>query len=290
MKRRIKILSKSFLKQLHQSCLKKDQALDQKLSSPQREFKINCEQDFYFFAKSFWEVAQGRPFIKGWHVRIICKLLQKAYEGKVRRLIINIPPRVGKSTLVSVLFPAWVWAKQPALRFLYTSYSRDISVRDSAATRRLIRSPEYQELWGDQFALRKDVDNKIKFENNKGGVRLATSVKGANTGSGGDFIVCFPGHTQILTEFGPQSIQSIVDLKQPIKVWTYHNRYQEFQLKPVTYRFKSRADILYHLTLEDGTKISATPEHPFYTDLEKARGYVAARELKVGDTLYRAAP
>lgn len=148
------------------------------------------ENSFYEFIKAAWIHIDGRPFKDGWHVQAIAEHLEALYNLEIRNLIINCPPRVGKSSICSVLYPSWVWSNKPNLRFLYTSYSQSLSTRDSVATRRLIQSNWYQERWGNRFQLMADVNNKLKFDNNKNGYRICSSVDGANTGSGGDFQIC----------------------------------------------------------------------------------------------------
>jgi hypothetical protein len=61
-------------------------------------------------------------------------------RGEIRQLIINVPPRHMKSLLVSVLWPAWEWIQHPERRFLYSSYTASLSLRDSVKCRMLIES------------------------------------------------------------------------------------------------------------------------------------------------------
>lgn len=152
--------------------------------------KSQCEDSFYEFVKRAWGFLEGRPFIDGWHVQALCEHLQAVYKLEIRDLLINLPPRVGKSLIVSALFPAWCWVKEPGLRFLYTSYAQHLSVRDSVYCRRLITSDWYKNLWGDKFKLMGDVNNKLRFDNDKHGYRIASSVGGTITGQGGDINCC----------------------------------------------------------------------------------------------------
>jgi predicted phage terminase large subunit-like protein len=99
-----------------------------------------------------------------------------------------------KSLAVSVFWPCWEWIRWPERRWLYASYAESLSIRDSVRCRRLIQSPWYQKLFGDRFALTGDQNEKHRFENNRGGCRIASSVGGANTGEGGDRIVCDDPH------------------------------------------------------------------------------------------------
>src|ERR1017187_9015518 len=81
--------------------------------------------------------------------------------------------------------PQW-----PERRWLYSSYGAQLSIRDSVQCRRLIESTWYQARWGDRFALTSDQNTKGRFDNDRSGYRLSTSVGGAVTGEGGDRIVC----------------------------------------------------------------------------------------------------
>lgn len=125
----------------------------------------------------------------GWHIGAIAEHLSAIAAGELRNLIINVPPRSGKSSLVSVLWPAWVWIEHPSLRWLFASYAASLSVRDSVKCRRLIESDWYLERWGDRYQLTSDTNTKAVYENNRTGLRLATSVGGQGTGQGGDILV-----------------------------------------------------------------------------------------------------
>lgn len=147
------------------------------------------------FTKRSWQTIEpGRDFHDNWHIDAISEHLQAVVEGKIRRLIINIPPRHMKSISVAVALPAWTWTIQPQKRFLFASYASSLSIRDSVKCRRLIDSPWYQQHFGETFHLTGDQNQKQRFENNQTGYRIATSVDGALTGEGGDIIVIDDPH------------------------------------------------------------------------------------------------
>jgi predicted phage terminase large subunit-like protein len=99
-----------------------------------------------------------------------------------------------KSITASVALPAWAWTTDPGKRFLFASYAGSLSIRDSVKCRRLIDSRWYQEHFGGKFKLTSDQNQKQRFENDKTGMRIATSVDGALTGEGGDIIVIDDPH------------------------------------------------------------------------------------------------
>ncbi len=147
------------------------------------------------FTKRSWPTIEpGRDFFDNWHIDAISEHLQAVVEGRIKRLIINIPPRHMKSISVAVALPAWTWTIQPEKRFLFASYASSLSIRDSVKCRRLIDSPWYQAHFGGTFQLTGDQNQKQRFENDKTGMRIATSVDGALTGEGGDIIVIDDPH------------------------------------------------------------------------------------------------
>jgi predicted phage terminase large subunit-like protein len=142
------------------------------------------------FIRQAWHVVEpATPYVHGWHLDAISDHLKAISVGHIRNLIINIPPRYMKSLSVCVFWPCWEWTDRPSLRWLFSSYSDRLAIRDSLKCRRLIDSPWYQERWGDVFHLAGDQNEKSRFENNKTGYRLATGVGGAATGEGGDRLI-----------------------------------------------------------------------------------------------------
>jgi predicted phage terminase large subunit-like protein len=143
-----------------------------------------------------WPVLEGasKQFIGNWHIDAICEHLTAVSKGEIKRLAISMPPRHMKSLSVSVSWLAWDWIDNPWRQFLFASYAQGLAFRDSVKTRRLISSPWYRARWGDRFALTGDQNTKSRFENDKSGHRLSTSVGGATTGEGGDIVIVDDAH------------------------------------------------------------------------------------------------
>lgn len=153
-----------------------------------------CERSLAFFVRQAWPIVDPSPYLHNWHIDAVCDHLEACGFALIRDLIINIPPRMAKSLLVSVMFPAWVWTRMPEKRFLCSSYAATLSRRDSVKCRRVIESPWYQNHWGDRFQLAGDQNAKDKYENTRAGHRIATSVGGVGTGEGGDIIIVDDPH------------------------------------------------------------------------------------------------
>lgn len=148
------------------------------------------------FIRIGWPFIDPAEFVSNWHIDAISDHLEAVANGDIRRLVIMMPPRHMKSLSVNVAFPPWVWAQKkrspltgPGVGFLSTSYAQHLSVRDNVKSRRVIDSVWYQRGWGDRFKLTSDQNTKIRFENNCGGYRIASSVDGTATGDGGDIII-----------------------------------------------------------------------------------------------------
>ena len=158
--------------------------------------RVECETSLYEFVQRAWKYVDPSPFTHGWPLEAMCEHLEAVVDGDIRKLLINIPPRCGKSSIVSVCFPAWVWTQRsisatsgPQVPLLHASYAMSLAMRDSVKTRRLIESPWYQKLWGSRFQLVGDQNTKGRFQNTSRGERLITAVDARVTGEGGNIIV-----------------------------------------------------------------------------------------------------
>lgn len=120
-----------------------------------------CKRKFSEFVKRAWPQVDPAPLEWGWHMDAICDQLQAVYEGKITELVINIPPGMAKSLLCSVLFPAWVWTRDPSYSFLCSSYSFTLSTRDNDRCRTVITSEWYKELF--PYVVIKPTQNEKKF-------------------------------------------------------------------------------------------------------------------------------
>ena len=148
----------------------------------------NAEKNLYDFFRFFaWPVLQpNTEFKDNWHIGAICEHLQAVRDGQIKKLIINMPFRMLKSSIVSQAFPAWAWIASPSTQFLTASYAKEVATRDAVDSRRIIDSMYYQKAFGSRFMLTSDQNVKTRYENDKRGMRTITSTDGAGTGFGGD--------------------------------------------------------------------------------------------------------
>lgn len=245
--------------------------------------RINCEESLYEFYRGAWPYIDSAPWIDGWCMEAVAEHLEAVCYGEIRRLIINISPRCSKSNLVSVSFPAWVWAQSevgpisgPGVAFLHASYAHQLSIRDSVKCRRLIESPWYQKRWNNRFGLTTDQNTKSRFTNNKGGENLITSVDGTNTGEGG---MCFVAGTRISTPGGCARIEY---LRPGDSVWGFDLQREMVVTSHVIAVAKRKSNDLCTLREVSGNSITCTQDHRVYSP---GRGFVRADCLGKGDWL-----
>src|SRR4051812_13757721 len=79
--------------------------------------------DFYtFIQRCFYISAPAAKFLPNWHIQALAHALEQVRLGKIKRLIINVPPRSLKSIAASVAFPAWLLGHDPTKRIITVSY------------------------------------------------------------------------------------------------------------------------------------------------------------------------
>lgn len=151
-------------------------------------------QDFSsFIHKTFSTINPGAKFLPNWHIDLIADYLEMVRSGEKKRLIINMPPRALKSVCVSVAWPAWLLAKNPAIRIIAASYAQNLSIKHSMDCRFILSSSWYKKLF-HQTQLSTKHNQKSKFMTSQNGFRFATSVGGSVTGEGGDVLIIDDPH------------------------------------------------------------------------------------------------
>lgn len=145
---------------------------------------------FSEFINEAWPILEpANALIPNWHIDLIAENLSLVTDGKIDKLLINMPPRNAKSNLVTILWPSWSWTLRPALRWIFCSYSASLSTKHSVDRRRIIESAWFQKNWGGIVRLSVDQNQKQEYENTARGHMISTSVGGTITGKGGDVIV-----------------------------------------------------------------------------------------------------
>lgn len=148
-----------------------------------------CKRSLAHFARRAWHVLEPAAELKwGWALDAICLHLEAVSDGRILRLLMNVPPGSMKSLLTGVIWPAWEWGPRgmPEMRYVGTAHEETLAIRDSRKCRDLIKSEWYQKLW--PIELSRDLDGKREFGNVKKGSRQARSFTSL-TGVRGDRII-----------------------------------------------------------------------------------------------------
>lgn len=153
-----------------------------------------ARKDLSRFVGQAWQLIESAPLVWTWGMEAICEHLAWLSAGDIRFLMINIAPRQSKSTLCSVVWPAWEWIQRPDIQYLTGSYALQLARRDAMKSRRLIESKWYRDSFGSSFKLTADENLKSQYSNDKGGRRVTTATDAAVTGEGGNRVILDDPH------------------------------------------------------------------------------------------------
>jgi len=171
---------------------------------PDKALAVLCRRSFFRFVQEFWAEVIPEDPIWNWHIPYLCTEAEelvrrvtkidpkldklgniikpgKAREPKLYDFLLNVPPGSTKSTIFSVMLPAWAWTIDATLRIGTASYSQSLSIDFALKSRDIIQSDKYKRLFGD-IEIKEDQNNKAHYKNKKTGERYATSVNGTATG------------------------------------------------------------------------------------------------------------
>ena len=154
------------------------------------EISQKSQEDFMTFVKAAWP-----EFINGRHHKIMAEKFNQIASGKLKRLIVNMPPRHTKSEFGSYLLPAWLMGKNPKLKIMQTTHTAELAFRFGRKVRNLMNSKEYEKIFKG-VELRADSQAAGRWETSKGGEYFAAGVGGAVTGRGADLLIIDDPHSE----------------------------------------------------------------------------------------------
>lgn len=146
---------------------------------------------FKTFVQMVWKAVlkPGKPMEWNWHLDAICEMMEAIHFREITRLIVNVPPRSSKSTLISHCYPIWVWLQDPTHQFLCVAHSAKKARADAVKSRNIIRSPWFKERFGDLFQMAADVNAKERYNTTAGGHRLSYGVTTMLAGEDADTVL-----------------------------------------------------------------------------------------------------
>jgi predicted phage terminase large subunit-like protein len=153
------------------------------------EYEFILRQDLMsFIERSFYELNPQTVFSASPHIEVLASKLEACRQGKIKRLIVNLPPRSLKSHAVSVAFPAYLLGRDPASQIITVSYGQDLADKHARDCRTLTGSPFYQRLF-PWTRLSTEKQSVSEFMTTGQGFRMSTSIGGVLTGRGADIII-----------------------------------------------------------------------------------------------------
>ena len=148
-----------------------------------RYLQAFCMSGVLNYTKLLFKSKTGRRFVVSRHHKRICNALDDVISGKIRKLIINIAPRYGKTELAVKNFISYGLALNPSSKFIHLSYSDDLAHDNSEEIRDIVKSEEYQRLF-PYVQIKRGTDSKKKWNTTAGGGVYAVSTGGQITGFG----------------------------------------------------------------------------------------------------------
>ena len=194
---------------------------------------------FPFAWRTFEILHPGQSFIPSWHVDAMCQALERVARGEVKRLVITVPPRHGKSICTAVALPAWLLGQDPSLKIIVASYGGDLAAKHARDFRSVVTSPWYSTVFPRTHLVigGNRVDEQITTAN---GGRKAVSLGGAVTGFGADLIIIddlmkaadasYPVERQRVKDYHEQTLLSRLNDKESGRVIVIQQRLHEDDL------------------------------------------------------------
>jgi predicted phage terminase large subunit-like protein len=168
----------------------------------QIDLQNDCRKNFLSFVKHIW----GDTFVEGRHHKIIADKFNRIAQGKLKRLIVCLPPRHSKSEFASTYLPAWMMGLNGSLKVIQCTHTAELAVRFGRKVRNLIDSEDFQHIFPD---LKLQPDNKSagRWTTNQDGESFYAGVGGAITGRGADLLIIDDPHSE-QDALSPKSLES----------------------------------------------------------------------------------
>jgi predicted phage terminase large subunit-like protein len=170
----------------------------------QMDKQDKCQNDFIDFVQHMWPEC-----ILGRHHKIIGEKFNRIAQGKLKRLIVCLPPRHSKSEFASTYFPSWMMGRKPDLKIIQTTHTAELAVRFGRKVRNLIDSDDYSQIFPD-VKLQSDNKSAGRWTTNHEGESFYAGVGGAITGRGADLLIIDDPHSE-QDAMSPTAMESAYD-------------------------------------------------------------------------------
>ena len=244
-------------------------------------FRRDAREDFRAF------IAWTMPdYHFNWHHIHLIRKLEAFQRGEIQRLMVFMPPRHGKSQLVSRHLPAWIFGQNPNAKIIACSYSADLASSMNRDVQKIMLSEEYSDVFPKSSLNKDNVVSRRQARRNSTtfdiggheGHYLSAGVGGPITGKGAD---CFPAGVVIMTNKGLVDIKDIYIRPFAYKVLSLNHGNSKLQFKEIEAVKCRKAFGLHRITTAGGRMVESTASHRFYSRGE----YREAATLTTGDSL-----
>jgi predicted phage terminase large subunit-like protein len=134
-------------------------------------------------------------YIVGRHHRILANMLMAIERGDKDRICVNMPPRHGKSQLVSIFYPAWFLGRNPDKKVMMVSHTTDLAVDFGRKVRNLIATDEYKAVF-PTVSLAIDSKSAGRWNTNMKGEYFACGIGSSIAGRGADLLLVDDPHSE----------------------------------------------------------------------------------------------
>ena len=175
--------------------LNKLEEIDRQIQAAKRQkLALECKDDFLKFVKFTMPIVSDQNNIEksifedAKHHRVIAKALEQVAKGKIKRLIVTLPPRHGKSEMISRRFIPWLMGKDPFKSIIFATYNEDFAQDFGADCRSIMGTPQFNQVFPN-FAFRQGGASKSRIQTENGGMSVFVGRGGSITGRGGDVLL-----------------------------------------------------------------------------------------------------
>lgn len=149
-----------------------------------------CQKSLIEFCKHMQQ-----DYKVGAHHRKLATLLEDIERGRKDRICVSVPPRHGKSQMVSIYYAAWYLGRNPAHKVMLVSHTTDLAVDFGRKVRNLIATDEFREIFPG-VELAKDSKSAGRWNTTDGGEFYATGVGSALAGRGAHLLLIDDPHSE----------------------------------------------------------------------------------------------
>lgn len=213
------------------------------------------------------------------HLRLLAEKLTAVKDGRIKRLMVFMPPRHGKSNLASEVFPAWYLGHKPNHQVLFTTYGQDLADGFGRKVRNAVADPRHVRSFPGSV-LAEDSQSAKRFNTEAGGVYYAVGAGGAVTGRGAD---CIVEGTLVNTAAGLVAIENLQIGTSSGKILSLNLRESRLEYRELQAVASREADGIYRITTESGRVLEVTGNHRIFVGGQ----YRPASSVSPGESVVR---